>query len=92
MRFKQFEIRKPAFLGNPPTEDYYKYNFDIVKWADDNSYCWSIGFLRWNKKEPCFYFESVGTRYLEHREDGLEEWLLKWCELKEIEYKHEEEY
>ena len=91
MRFKQFEIRKPTFLGNPPTEDYYKYNFDIVRWADDNSHCWSIGFLRWNKKEPCFEFESVGTRYFKYREDGLEEWLLKWCELKELEYEYEED-
>ena len=90
MRFKQFEIRKITFLGNQPTEDYHKYNFDLVKWSGDNSHCWSIGTLRWNKKEPCFEFESVGTRYLEYREDGLEEWLLKWCELKEIEYEHEE--
>lgn len=92
MRFKQFEIRKPTLIGSPSTEDYYKYNFDIVKWADDNSHCWSIGFLRWDKKEPCFKFESVGTRYLEYREDGLEEWILKWCELKELEYEYEEEY
>jgi hypothetical protein len=91
MRFKQFEIRKPTFIGNPPSADYYKYNFDIVKWADDNSYCWVIGMLKWNKKEHCFEFESVGTRYLQDREDGLEEWLLKWCELKELEYDYEEE-
>lgn len=91
MRFKQFEIRKPTLLGNPPTEDYYKYNFDIVKWSDDNSHCWSIGYLRWNKKDDCFEFKSVGTRYLEDREDGLEEWLLKWCELKAIAYKYEED-
>lgn len=91
MRFKQFEIRKPTFFGNPPTEDYYKYNFDIVKWADDNSYCWSIGFLRWDKEDSGFKFESVSTRYLKDREDGLEKWLLKWCELKELEYKYEDE-
>ena len=90
MRFKQFEIRRPSFIGNPPTEDYYKYNFAVVKWADDNSHCWVIGELKWNEKEPCFEFESVGTRYLRDREDGLEEWLLKWCELKEIEYRNEE--
>lgn len=92
MRFKQFEIRKPALLGNPPTDDYYKYNFDVVKWAEDNSYCWSIGFLKWNRKEPCFEFESVGLRYLEDRENGFEEWLLKWCELKELEYRYEDNY
>ena len=56
----------------------------------DNSHCWSIAHLRWNKKEPCFEFESVGTRYLVYRKEGLEEWLLKWCELKKIEYNHEE--
>ena len=90
MRFKQFEIRKPNLLCQPSTEDYYKYNFDLVKWADDNSYCWSIGFLTYNHIELCFEFASVGTRYLEDREDGLEEWLLKWCELKETEYRYEE--
>ena len=91
MRFKQFEIRKPNLIGTPPTDDYYEYNFDVVKWADDNSHCWSIGHLTWNKKEPCFEFKSCGTRYLQYREDGLEEWLLKWFELKEIEYEYEED-
>ncbi len=91
MRFKQFEIRKPTLCGNPPTEDYYKYHFDIVKWADDNSHCWSIGHLEWDRKGLYFEFRSCGLRYLQHREDGLEEWLLKWCELKEIEYRYEEE-
>ena len=90
MKFKQFEIRKVTFIGDPPSKDYHKYNFDVVKWADDNSHCFSIGHLEWNKKEPCFEFKSIGTRYLEYREDGLEEWLLKWCEFKEIEYEYEE--
>lgn len=91
MKFKQFEIRKPAFLGEPPTEDYYKYNFDVVKWNDDNQWCFSIGSISWDEGECSFRFESVLTRYLEEREDGLEEWLLKWCELKTVEYKYEEE-
>lgn len=91
MRFGKFEIRTPITL-RPPSDDYYKYNFDVVKWADDDSHCWSIGFLRYDKKEPCFEFKSCGLRYLMHREDGLEEWLLKWCELKEVEYRYKEEY
>lgn len=90
MRFKQFEIRKPTPIYNLPYEDYYKYNFDVVKWENDNSYCWSIGHLTYNTKEPCFEFKSCGLRYLQHREDGLEEWIIKWCELKEVEYKYEE--
>lgn len=91
MKFKNFEIRKPTFLGNPPSEDYYKYNFDLVKWSDDNSSCYSIGGLQYNKKEENFEFKSCGLRYLEYREDGLEEWIMKWCELKKIEYAYEEE-
>ena len=86
MRFKQFEIRKPTFLVEPKDKDYYKYNFDLVKWADDNSHCWSIGSLKWNKKNDCFEFESYYLRYLQHREDGLEKWIIKWCELKALEY------
>ena len=97
MRFKNFEIRKCTFIGDPPTPDYHKWNFDIVKWTRgtvngiEKDYCFSIGHLEWNRKEPCFEFRSIGTRYLEYREDGLEEWLLKWCELKEIEYEYENE-
>lgn len=91
MKFKDFEIRKPTLLQEPG-EDYYKYNFDLVKWDNDKDgtkYCYSIAFLQWNPKEGGFDFKSVGTRYLEYRENGLEEWLLKWCELKTIEFEHE---
>jgi hypothetical protein len=94
MKFKNFEIRQCTFLGDPPTPDYHKWNFDLVKWEKDHigkDYCFSIGRLKYDRKEPGFDFRSIGTRYLEYREDGLEEWLLKWCELKEIEYGYEEE-
>ena len=90
MRFKQFEIRQCNFIGDPPTPDYHKWNFDIVQWSTDNTFCWSIGHLEWNRKEEYFEFSSCGTRYLESREDGLEEWLLQWCKIKEIEYKYSE--
>ena len=30
MRFKNFEIRQCTFLGDPPTPDYHKWNFDLV--------------------------------------------------------------
>ena len=91
MRFKQFEIRKPLFFGDPPKGDYFKYNFDLVKWANDDLHCWSIGHLEYDKKESGFEFRSCGLRYLEYREDGLEEWIIKWCELKELEYRYEVE-
>ena len=71
MKFRCFEIRKPTILGKPPTEDYFKYNFDLVKWSSDHSHCWSIGFLHYRTNGDGFEFESVGLRYLEDREEGL---------------------
>lgn len=94
MKFRDFEIRKCIFIGGPPTPDYHKWNFDLVKWnkwESGKEYCLSIGRLEWNQKNKRFEFKSCGLRYLEYREDGLEEWLLKWCELKELEYKYEKE-
>lgn len=42
--------------------------------------CFSIGFLTWNEKECRFEFESCGLRYLEHIIDGLEKFILDFCE------------
>lgn len=42
--------------------------------------CFSIGFLTWNEKEYGFEFESCGLRYLENRIDGLEKFILNFCE------------
>ena len=94
MRFKNFEIRKCTFLGDPPTPDYHKWNFDVAKWYKDNNgedRTISIGHLEWDRKDGCFKFSSTGLRYFQHREDGLEEWLLKWCEMKAVEYRYMEE-
>ena len=47
--------------------------------------CFSIGTLIWDIGEGWFNFKSVGTRYLEYRIDKLEEWILKFAELKAVE-------
>ena len=104
-KFRDFEIRDITYLGAPPNDGVVR--FDLVKWEEDercetadwktnekkisNRSCFSIARLCWNSKEPCFKLESVGLRYLEYREDGLEEWLIKWCALKEVEFRYEED-
>ena len=101
-KFKDFEIRDVTYLCEPPENR--PIEFDLVKWQEhepyevtdwqtgekklNTKYCFSIAKLWWNDHEPCFEFKSCGLRYLEHREDGLEEWLLKWCALKEFEILH----
>ncbi len=98
-----FQIREPVYL-NKHSEPY---EFDIVKWEDHEPYevtdlytgkkkistrsCFSIGFLNWNKKEHWFGFESCGTRYLENRIDGLEKFILDFCETMREEITKEEQ-
>lgn len=86
-RYKDFQIRKPTFVPGtaPRDKDYYLFNYDLVKWTKDDSghdCCFSIANLRYRQGEG-FELESVGLRYLEYREDGLEEWLKEWCERKD---------
>ena len=90
MKYKNFEIRQPTLIGNPPSEDYFKYNFEVVRWDAEHKHCFTIAFLRYNRKECAFKFESVGLRYLEYREKGLEQFLLKWCVLQTLIIESEE--
>lgn len=87
-----FQFRSPTYLDG----HFEPYEFDLVKWKEcepmeminllsgektiQTRYCYSVGKLIWNKNEQAFTFESVGLRYLTDRVDGLEEWILKFCE------------
>ena len=86
----RFEIRDITFVGEKPTNR-PKYEYDVICWAEDHSYCWSIARLWWNDKESGFEFESIGTRYLRYADDTLNKWLLKWCELQTIAIENERE-
>ena len=72
--FKTFEIRA--------IDDR---NFEIVKWNDDkcSTTCYVVAFLKWNKKEPCYEFESCGLRFLKYYEDGLAEFIHSFAEFQE---------
>lgn len=90
-----FQIRQPTYLDG----HFEPYRFDLVKWTEHKPIevidvytgekkistrsCFSIGTLIWNDREPCFEFESCGLRYLEYRIDGLEKFLLDFCETME---------
>lgn len=97
-----FQFRAPAYLDG----HFDPYKFDLIKWEDcephevidwetkekkiSTRYCFSIGHLIWDKKEPCFEFESVGLRYLKYRVDGLEKFILDFCEMMEKELREDE--
>lgn len=91
-----FQFRAPAYLDG----HFEPYEFDLVKWQRHKPHkaidlvtgkekmisksCFSIGKLIWNPKDECFDFKSCGLRYLEHRIDGLEEFILEFCKTMEM--------
>ena len=103
-RYKGFQIRDVAYLGEPPTD--IPPTFDVVKWecydagqvvktldgervttlydgSHLEEYCYTVGTLEYNAKEPCFEFKSCGLRWLEaHPDEDVENWIIKWCDYK----------
>ena len=95
--WNSFQFRAPTYLDG----NFEPHKFDLVKWencdpyeATDlytgkkktvDRYCFSVGELIWDSKEPGFEFESCGLRYLKHRIDGLEKFILDFCEMMEKE-------
>ena len=87
-----FQFRAPTYLDG----HFEPYKFDLVKWEDHEPYevldlktgekkissrhCFVIATLIWDRSEYTFDFESCGLRYLEHRIDGLEEFILEFCD------------
>lgn len=76
MRFKNFEIRptRPSKDSNGNRE------YEIVKWQDDGSYCFVVGFLT-RKRRREWEFRSVGMRYFDNWELGLEQYVVAYCDL-----------
>lgn len=102
MKFKDFEIRPVKSLdGVIDTK-----RFELVKWYDhkpmpvtnmrtgkvENSTrsCFVVAWLKWNDKEPCFELTSVGLRLVENWADGLDKFIIKWCEMAAVCMEEEE--
>ena len=103
MKFKDFEIRPMRFIDGYTEPKIW----EVVKWGlcelievidietgkkkISYTYCFSIALLEWNEKELCWGMRSVGTRFLEYYEEGLNEFILKWLELIDLTRKFMEE-
>ena len=77
------------------------YKFDVVKWEECEphevideitnkrkvvtKFCYSVGFLEWDKKESCFEFKSVGLRWLEaNPTEKVIKTIIMFCKMMEI--------
>lgn len=90
-----FQIRQPVYLDG----HFEPYKFDLVKWEEHAPYeaidgytgkkkmctrsCFTIGTLTWDDRESGFEFESCGLRYFKHRMEGLEQFIMDFCETME---------
>ena len=90
MKFKDFEIGPVKSLDGVIDPK----RFELVKWYDHEPYihgeststrsCFVVAWLEWNDKEPCFELKSVGLRLVENWADGLDKFIIKWCEMAEV--------
>lgn len=96
MKFKDFEIRPVKSLdGLIDTK-----RFELVKWYDHEPYvhgeststrsCFVVAWLEWHDKELGFELKSVGLRLVENWVDGLDQFIIKWCEMAEVCMKEDE--
>ena len=77
MRFKNFEIRSSgadAYGDKDPTL------YELVKWYKPE-HCYVVAWLRWDSKEPCWDLQSVGLRLVHDWVEGLDKWILAWCDM-----------
>ena len=90
MKFKDFEIEPVMSLDGV----IHPKRFELAKWYDHEPYihgesastrsCFVVARLEGNDKEPCFELTSVGLRLVENWVDGLDQFIIKWCEMAEL--------
>lgn len=87
MQFKDFEIRPVKSLNGVIDPK----RFELVKWYDHEPYihgtststhsCYTVAWLEYNNKDGFWNLRSVGPRLMEDWVDGLDKFIIKWCDL-----------
>lgn len=90
MQFKDFEIRPVRSIDGVTDPK----RFELVKWYNHEPYvhgeststrsCFVVAWLEWNDKEPCFELKSIGLRLVKNWAEGLDQFIIKWCEMAEV--------
>ena len=96
MKFKDFEIRPVKSLDGVIDIN----RFELVKWYDHEPMpvtnmrtgekmisprsCFVVAWLERNDKDMGFELTSVGLRLVENWVDGLDQFIVKWCEMAEV--------
>lgn len=86
MQFKDFEIRPCKSLDGVIDPK----RFEVVKWYEHEPYihspitntrsCYTVAWLEYDNKDGCWELKSASLRLLENWVDGLDKFIIKWCE------------
>ena len=93
MKFKDFEIRPVKSIDGVTDPN----RFELVKWYNheptpvtnmrtgeksiSTRSCFVVAWLERKDKELGFDLTSVGLRLVENWVDGLDKFIIKWCEM-----------
>ena len=90
MKFKDFEIRPVKSIDGVIDPN----RFELVKWCNHEPYihgeststrsCFVVAWLEYDNKDGFWDFKSVGLRLVENWVDGLDRFIIKWCEMAEV--------
>lgn len=77
MRFKDFEIR-------PVSKNAACNEFELVKWVNKkdcipSNFCYVVAFIKYNGSY--WELQSVGLRLMRDWVEGLNKWILAWCDM-----------
>ena len=96
MKFKDFEIRPVKSLDGVIDPK----RFELVKWYDHKPYvhgentstrsCFVVAWLEYDNKDGFWDLKSVGLRLVENWVDGLDQFIIKWCEMAAVCMEEEE--
>lgn len=97
MKFKDFEIRPATFLDGHKDPDRYEVvkwqhaskpfeatNLETGEKHMMQDYCFCIATLIYDPDEGNWCMESVGTRFMEYYEEGLNQYILSWIAMANI--------
>ena len=106
-RVEGYQIRDVVYFGKPPKDapelyDIVKWNthdkpFEAIDGTTGERItvtesCYTVGFLEWNRREPCFEFKSCGLRWLEENPPKeVIDMVLKFAEEKGKELEAEDD-
>lgn len=75
LEFKDYFINRPCYLDANKEPEPNTYT--VCKMHSDNKSHFVIAYFWWNPKESNWEFKSMGVRYIQEHEPGLNDWIIK---------------